>query len=64
MLITGLIIAFYKSWLLTLVMLWISPLIFMCVVFLVVSLKKPMIGSRKSYERAGGMAEEMLYNII
>ena len=63
MMLTGLIIAFYKSWLLTLVMLAISPLIFMCVVFLVISLKKPMIGSRKSYEKAGGMAEEILYNI-
>ena len=63
MMITGLIIAFYKSWLLTLVMLAVSPLIFLCVVFLVVSLKKPMIGSRKSFEKAGGMAEEMLYNI-
>ena len=63
MMITGLIIAFYKSWLLTLVMLSISPLIFMCVVFLVVTLKKPMIGSRKSYEKAGGIAEEILYNI-
>ena len=61
--ITGLIIAFYKSWLLTLVMLSISPLIFVCVLFLVFSLKKPMIGSRKTYEKAGGMAEEMLYNI-
>ena len=63
MMITGLIIAFYKSWILTLVMLAVSPLIFLCVVFLVVSLKKPMIGSRKSFEKAGGMAEEMLYNI-
>ena len=63
MMITGLLIAFYKSWLLTLVMLSISPLIFMCVVFLVVTLKKPMIGSRKSYEKAGGIAEEILYNI-
>ena len=44
-------------------MLSISPLIFMCVVFLVVTLKKPMIGSRKSYEKAGGIAEEILYNI-
>ena len=61
--ITGLIIAFYKSWLLTLVMLAVSPLIFVCVLFLVFSLKKPMIGSRKTYEKAGGMAEEMLYNI-
>ncbi len=61
--IVGLIIAFYKSWLLTLVMLAISPTIFMCVLFLVCSLKKPMIGSRKTYEKAGGAAEEMLYNI-
>ena len=63
MMITGIIIAFYKSWLLTLVMLSVSPLIFACVLFLVLSLKKPMIGSRKSFEKAGGMAEEMLYNI-
>ena len=61
--ITGLVIAFYKSWLLTLVMISVSPFIFLCILFLVVSLKKPMIGSRKSYEKAGGMAEEMLYNI-
>ena len=44
--ICGIIIAFYKSWQLTLVMLAISPLIF-----------------RKTYEKAGGAAEEMLYNI-
>ena len=61
--ITGLIIAFYKSWLLTLVMLAVSPFIFICILFLVFSLKKPMIGSRKSYEKAGGIAEEILYNI-
>ena len=61
--ITGLIIAFYTSWLLTLVMMAVSPLIFICVIFLICTLKKPMIGSRKAYEKAGGMAEEMLYNI-
>ena len=61
--ISGLVIAFYKSWLLTVVMLAVSPCIFICILFLVFSLKKPMIGSRKSYEKAGGMAEEMLYNI-
>ena len=61
--IVGLIIAFYKSWLLTLVMLAISPTIFACVLFLVCSLRKPMIGARKTYEKAGGAAEEMLYNI-
>ena len=61
--ITGLIIAFYKSWLLTLVMLSVSPLIFVSVLFLLVALKRAMIGSRKSYEKAGGIAEEILYNI-
>ena len=61
--IVGLIIAFAKSWLLTLVMLSLSPTIFMCVLFLVCTLRKPMIGARKTYEKAGGAAEEMLYNI-
>ena len=61
--ICGLIIAFYKSWLLTLVMLAISPTIFLCVILLVCLIRKPMIGSRRTYERAGGAAEEMLYNI-
>ena len=61
--LVGLIIAFWKSWLLTLVMIAISPCIFMCVIVLVLTLRKPMIGSRKTYERAGGAAEEMLYNI-
>ena len=44
-------------------MLALSPTIFMCAVFLVCSLKNPMINARKSYEHAGGIAEEMLYNI-
>ena len=61
--ICGLIIAFYKSWLLTLVMLALSPTIFLCVILLVCLIRKPMIGSRKTYEKAGGAAEEMLYNI-
>ena len=61
--IVGLIIAFYKSWLLTLVMMSMSPGLIIFVLILVLSLKKPIIGSRKTYEKAGGMAEEMLYNI-
>ena len=61
--ICGIIIAFYKSWLITLVMLAISPTIFACVIMLVCLIRKPMIGSRKTYEKAGGAAEEMLYNI-
>ena len=61
--ICGIIIAFYKSWMLTLVMLALSPTIFACVILLVCLIRKPMIGSRKTYEKAGGAAEEMLYNI-
>ena len=63
MLICGLIIAFYKSWLLTLVMLAVSPFIFLCVLYLVKSLRKVIIGGRKTFEKAGGVAEEVLYNI-
>ena len=62
-LISGLSIALSSSWKLTLVMLCVSPFIIVCIVFLVTSLKKAIIQSRKAYETAGGIAEEMLYNI-
>jgi len=62
-LLVGIIISFYKSWLITVVMLATCPLIFLCVLFLVCALKKVMIASRKSFEKAGGVAEEVLYNI-
>ena len=38
-------------------------LLLAAVIYLVTALKKTMIGSRKSFEKAGGVAEEMLYNI-
>ena len=62
-LISGLIIAFTSSWKLTLVMLCVAPFILICIVFLVTSMKRAIILSRKTYEYAGGIAEEMLYNI-
>ena len=62
-LISGLIIAFTSSWKLTLVMLCVAPFILICIVYLVTSMKKAIILSRKTYEYAGGIAEEMLYNI-
>ena len=62
-LIVGLVFAFYTSWVLPLVMLSIIPFIIAAVVYLVTALKKTMIGSRKSFEKAGGVAEEVLYNI-
>ena len=62
-LITGLIIAFITSWKLTLVMLTVSPCIIGAVCYLITALKNSIILGRKTYEKAGGVAEEMLYNI-
>ena len=62
-LVVGLIFAFYTSWVLPLVMLSMTPFIVGAVIYLVTALKKTMVGSRKSFEIAGGVAEEMLYNI-
>ena len=61
--ISGLIIALTTSWKLTLVMLCVSPFIIATVLYLVTALKKGIIMGRKTYEKAGGIAEEMLYNI-
>lgn len=62
-LISGIVIAMCTSWRLTLVMIAISPCIIGCLIFLVMALKKGIILARKTYEKAGGIAEEMLYNI-
>ena len=62
-LLSGLIIAFVTSWKLTLVMLCISPLILACVCYSVHVLRTGIIMGRKEFEKAGGIAEEMLYNI-
>ena len=44
-------------------MIAIIPTFFAYVILLVYLIRRPMIGSRKTYESAGGVAEEMLYNI-
>ena len=62
-LISGLTIAFYTSWVLPLVMLSVTPLLLIAVVYLMKALQKSMVGARKTFEKAGGVAEEMLYNI-
>ena len=62
-LVVGLVFAFYTSWVLPLVMLSVAPCIMAAVIYLVTALKKTMVGSRKSFEKAGGVAEEVLYNI-
>ena len=61
--VTGFVIAFITSWKLTLVMLCMAPLILIVICIMLVSLKTGIIMSRKTYEKAGGIAEEMLYNI-
>ena len=58
-LISGLVIAFTSSWKLTLVMLCVAPFIIITVLVLVTTLKKGIILSRKTYEKAGGIAEEV-----
>ena len=61
--VTGFVIAFITSWKLTLVMLCVAPLILATVCFMLLSMKTGIIMSRKTFEKAGGIAEEMLYNI-
>ena len=61
--ITGFVIAFITSWKLTLVMLCVSPFILITVCFMLNAMRTGIILSRKIYEKAGGIAEEMLYNI-
>jgi ABC-type multidrug transport system fused ATPase/permease subunit len=61
--IIGFIFAFIASWKLTLVMLCVAPLIIFFSMFLMFALRKGIILSRKTWETAGGIAEEMLYNI-
>ena len=61
--VAGLVIAFSTSWKLTLVMLCVTPFICACIMYLVTALKRTIVLARKTYEKAGGVAEEMLYNI-
>ena len=61
--IAGFVIAFITSWKITLVMLCVSPFIIGVLLFMVNSMRTGIIMGRKTYEKAGGIAEEMLYNI-
>ena len=56
-------IAFITSWKLTLIILSILPFILALIYFLSKYIQKINIISRKVYEIAGGIAEEILYNI-
>ena len=61
--ILSFVFAFIISWKIALVMLCVAPFILIDIYFLVTALKTGIIMGRKTWEKAGGLAEEMLYNI-
>ena len=61
--IIGFILAFISSWKLTLVMLCVAPVTVSISIFLSMAMRKGITLARKTWETAGGIAEEMLYNI-
>ena len=61
--IIGFVFSFMISWKLTLVMLCSTPLILLDIIILFNAMKTGIIMTRKTWEKAGGLAEEMLYNI-
>ena len=61
--ITGFIVAFILSWKATLVMICVSPFVITFYIVLTKILRRGIIIGRKTWEKAGGIAEEMIYNI-
>ena len=61
--IAGFLLAFISSWKLTLILLTCFPFIIAGALIMTFTLSKLTVASRKMYEKAGGMAEELLYNI-
>ena len=62
-LISGFIFGFISSWKLSLVLLCCFPFIILGFLIILLCMNKEIILSRKTYEKAGGIAEEILYNI-
>ena len=62
-LISGFVIGFIASWKLTLVLFCCAPFIVGSFIVMIFCMEGAMILSRKTYEKAGGIAEELLYNI-
>ena len=62
-LIAGFVCAFIASWKLTLILLTCFPFIIAGALIMSLTLKNLIVRSRKTYEMAGGVAEELLYNI-
>ena len=61
--ISGIIIGFISSWKMTLIFCCCAPIILSSFTIMFICMKKYIIKSRKTYEKAGGIAEELLYNI-
>ena len=61
--ISGFLFAFITSWKLTLAMISVCPIIIGIYIIISCYMSKRMILSRKAFENAGGIAEEILYNI-
>ena len=61
--ITGITISFLVSYKLSLIVLTVAPLTLFLIFFSTYTLKKASLVSKKAYEKAGGIAEEILYNI-
>ena len=61
--IAGFIVSFLSSWKVTLVMISIAPIAILLYFILANTLRKGIIIGRKTWENAGGIAEEILYNI-
>ena len=62
-LISGLVVGFISSWKLTLMLLCCLPFIVGSFIIMMLCMEDAMVLSRKTYEKAGGIAEELLYNI-
>ena len=61
--ITGITISFIVSWKLSLIVLTVSPLTLFLIFYFTRVVKRASRISKKAYQKAGGIAEEMLYNI-
>ena len=61
--ISGIGISFIVNWKLSLIVLTVAPLTLFLIFYFTSSLKKSSRITKKAYEKAGGIAEEILYNI-
>ena len=62
--ITGFTISFLVNWKLSLIVLTVAPLTLFLIFYFTSVVKNASKISKKAYQKAGGIAEEMLYNIL